>query len=54
MLSAATQAEILRLAYAEHWSLTQIAHHLDVNWKSVRKVVQRRSVALERARRGRG
>jgi transposase len=50
MLPAATQAEILRLAYAEHWSLTRIAHHVGVNWKSVRKVVQRRSVALERAR----
>ena len=50
MLPAATQAEILRLAYAEHWSLTRIAHHVGVNWKSVRKVVQRRSVALDRAR----
>ncbi len=50
MLPAATQAEILRLAYAEHWSVTRIAHHVGVNWKSVRKVVQRRSVALERAR----
>ncbi len=50
MLPAATQAEILRLAYAEHWSFTRIAHHVGVNWKSVRKVVQRRSVALARAR----
>jgi transposase len=50
MLPAATQAEILRLAYAERWSLTRIAHHVGVNWKSVRKVVQRRSVALARAR----
>ena len=50
MLPAATQAEILRLAYAEHWSVTRIAHHVGVNWKSVRKVVQRRSVALARAR----
>jgi transposase len=50
MLPAATQAEILRLAYADHWSLTRIAHHVGVNWKSVRKVVQRRSVALARAR----
>jgi transposase len=46
MLAAATQAEILRLAYAERWSLTRIAQHLGVNWKSVRKVVTRRSVAL--------
>jgi transposase len=50
MLPAATQAEILRLAYAERWSLTRIAHHVGVNWKSVRKVVTRRSVALARAR----
>jgi transposase len=50
MLAAAIQAEILRLAYADHWSVTRIAHHVGVNWKSVRKVVQRRSVALVRAR----
>ena len=50
MLPAAVQAEILRLAYADHWSVTRIAHHVGVNWKSVRKVVQRRSVALARAR----
>lgn len=50
MLPAATQAEILRLAYAEGWSVTRIAHHVGVNWKSVRKVVARRSVALARAR----
>jgi transposase len=50
MLPAATQAEILRLKYAERWSLTRIAHAVGVNWKSVRKVVQRRSVALDRAR----
>ena len=50
MLAAATQAEILRLAYADRWSCTRIAHHVGVNWKSVRKVVQRRSVALARAR----
>lgn len=50
MLPAAAQAEILRLAYAEHWSITRIAHEVGVNWKSVRKVVQRRSVALARAR----
>jgi transposase len=50
MLPAAVQAEILRLAYADHWSATRIAHHVGVNWKSVRKVVQRRSVALARAR----
>ena len=37
MLPAATQAEILRLAYAERWSLTRIAHHVGVNWKSVQK-----------------
>ena len=50
MLPAAVQAEILRLCYADHWSVTRIAHHVGVNWKSVRKVVQRRSVALNRAR----
>jgi transposase len=50
MLPAAVQAEILRLAYAERWSCTRIAHHVGVNWKSVRKVVTRRSVALARAR----
>ena len=50
MLPAAIQAEILRMAYADHWSVTRIAHHVGVNWKSVRKVVQRRSVALARAR----
>jgi integrase/recombinase XerD len=50
MLPAAVQAEILRLAYAERWSVTRIAHHVGVNWKSVRKVVTRRSVALARAR----
>jgi transposase len=50
MLPAATQAEILRLSFAEHWSITRIAHHVGVNWKSVRKVLQRRSVALVRAR----
>jgi len=49
MLPAATQAEILRLAYAERWSCTRIAHQVGVNWKSVRKVVTRRSVALARA-----
>jgi len=50
MLSAATQAEILRLSYAEHWSLSKIARHLTVQRASVRKVVRRRSVALTRAR----
>jgi transposase len=49
MLPAATQAEILRLTYAEHWALSRIARHLGINRKSVRKVVQRRSVALTRA-----
>ena len=49
MLPAATQAEILRLAYAEHWALSQIARHLGVQRASVRKVVRRRSVALTRA-----
>jgi len=49
MLPAATQAEILRLAYAEHWSLSKIARHLAVQRASVRKVVRRRSVALTRA-----
>lgn len=50
MLAAAIQAEILRLTFAEHWSVSRIARHLGVNWKSVRKVVTRRSVALARAR----
>jgi len=49
MLPAATQAEILRLSYAEHWSLSRIARHLAVQRASVRKVVRRRSVALTRA-----
>ena len=49
MLPAETQAEILRLTYAEHWSLSRIARHLGINRKSVRKVVRRRSVALTRA-----
>ena len=46
MLPAATQAEILRLAYAERWAASRIARHLGVNRKSVRKVVRRRGVAL--------
>jgi transposase len=46
MLPAATQAEILRLHYAERWSRSRIARHLGLNRKSVRKVVARRSVAL--------
>ncbi len=49
MLPAATQAEILRLTYAEHWSLSKIARHLGVQRASVRRVVRRRSVALTRA-----
>jgi transposase len=49
MLPAATQAEILRLVFAEHWSLSKIARHLAVQRASVRKVVRRRSVALTRA-----
>ena len=31
MLSAATQAEILRLAYAERWALSKIARELRVH-----------------------
>jgi len=46
MLPAAIQAEILRLTFAEHWSLSRIARHLGVHRQSVRKVVRRRSVAL--------
>jgi transposase len=46
MLPAATQAEILRLRYAEQWALSKIARHLGVHRASVRKVVRRRSVAL--------
>ena len=46
MLAAAIQAEILRLVFAEHWSLSRIARHLGVHRASVRKVVRRRSVAL--------
>lgn len=49
MLPAATQAEILRLSFAEHWALSKIARHLAVQRASVRKVVRRRSVALSRA-----
>ncbi len=49
MLTAAIQAEILRLVFAEHWSLSRIARHLGVHRASVRKVVRRRSVALARA-----
>jgi transposase len=49
MLPAATQAEILRLVFAEHWSLSKIARHLAVQRASGRKVVRRRSVALTRA-----
>ena len=49
MLPAATQAEILRLACAEHWALSKIARHFGVQRASVRKVVRRRSVALTRA-----
>jgi transposase len=49
MLPAATQAEILRLHYAEHWALSKIARELGVQRASVRKVVRRRSVALTRA-----
>ncbi len=49
MLPAATQAEILRLSYAEHWSLSKIARHCAVQRASVRKVIRRRSVALTRA-----
>jgi DNA-directed RNA polymerase specialized sigma24 family protein len=45
MLAAAIQAEILRLVFAEHWSLSRIARHLGVHWASVRKVARRRSVA---------
>lgn len=49
MLAAAVQAEILRLVFAEHWSLSRIARHLGVHRASVRKVVRRRGVALARA-----
>jgi len=49
MLSAATQAEILRLAYAERWALSKIARELRVHRATVRSVVHRRSVALTRA-----
>ena len=49
MLPAPTQAEILRLVFAEHWSLSMIARHLGVQRASVRKVVRRRSVVLTRA-----
>jgi transposase len=49
LLPAATQAEILRLYYAEGWARSRIARHLGVHRQSVRKVVARRSVALTRA-----
>jgi hypothetical protein len=54
MLPAATQAEILRLSYAERWSLSKIARHVGVQRASVRKVIRRRSVALTRPPPGRG
>ena len=46
MLSAAIQAEILRLHYAERWGYSQIARHLGIHRESARKVALRRSVAL--------
>ena len=46
MLTAAIQAEILRLRYAECWGYSQIARHLGIHRESVRKVALRRSVAL--------
>jgi len=46
MLTAAIQAEILRLRYAERWGYSQIARHLGIHRESVRKVALRRSVAL--------
>ncbi len=46
MLSAAIQAEILRLRYAERWGFSQIARHLHIHRESARKVALRRSVAL--------
>ena len=46
MLPAATQAEILRLRYAERWGYSRIARHLGIHRESVRKVALRRSVAL--------
>ena len=46
MLTAAIQAEILRLRYAERWGYSQIARALGIHRESVRKVALRRSVAL--------
>ena len=46
MLTAAIQAEILRLRYAERWGYSQIARHLGIHRESVRKVALRRSGAL--------
>ncbi len=46
MLSAAIQAEILRLRYAERWGYSQIARHLHIHRESARTVALRRSVAL--------
>jgi len=46
MLPAASQAEILRLRYAERWGSSQIARHLGIHRESVRRVALRRSVAL--------
>ena len=42
MLTAAIQAEILRLRYAEHWGYSQIARHLGIHRESVRTVALRR------------
>ncbi len=46
MLSAAIQAEILRLRSAKRWGYSQIARHLHIHRESARKVARRRSVAL--------
>jgi transposase len=46
MLPAATQAEILRLRYAERWGYSRIARHLGIHRETARTVSLRRSVAL--------
>jgi transposase len=54
MLDATTQAEILRLYYAEKLSYRAIALKLGVHRQSVRDVVYRRSIKLERNQTDRG
>lgn len=47
MLSAEIQAKILSLHYGSHWTIRAIARELNVDRKSVRLVIRRRSVGLK-------